>query len=372
MIRGPWMCNAVLKICFAPTANEKACVDTQRAERWPMSLASLLIFALLLSDYFCSCAGTRLRSGEPSGRNWSQPSGSSNPAASQTGEHRQRRGDCGRTLTNLTGHLEDLESACRYPKGLDTACLWTYFSHFRLSFCHFYTIADLLREYVNPNGLNCSLDMRIRDDGGARSVCSDCIKAYQMEDQHAQEKYEEFETLLDKYMESGYSVTSCPSDCMVVYKAWLCSEYFKASQLLCPHRIPCKQYCLDVQARCPFILPDNEDLIYGGLPSFICTGLLENPLPDAEPECCDVRWNTCDLSSDKGYNISTKSMDSVLHHKSSLPVSAAPRQCNSRLKLCVLVLILLHTVVTFSGFQNNDRVSMEAVSALDDSSASEE
>uniref|UniRef100_UPI00398F0029 NALCN channel auxiliary factor 2 n=1 Tax=Pristiophorus japonicus TaxID=55135 RepID=UPI00398F0029 len=372
MIRGAWMCNAVLKICSAPTANEKPCVDSQRAEKWQMSLASLLLFAVLLSDYFCSCACTKLRSGETAGKIWSDPTGSRNLTTSHAGVQRQRRGQCDLSLTNLTEPVEDLEAACRFPKGLDSACLWSYFSHLRLDFCHSYTIADLLRDYVNPNGLNCSLDMRISDDGGAMSVCSECIRAYQMEDQHAQEKYEEFESMLHKYLESGYSVRSCPSDCMAVYKAWLCSEYFNATQFLCPRRIPCKQYCLEVQARCPFILPDNDDLIYGGLPSFICTGLLENHLTNAEPECCDVRWNTCDLPWDKGYNVSTKSMDSMLHHKSSLPVSAASRLCNSRLKLCVLVLILLHTVVTFSGFQNNSRVGMETVSALDDSSASEE
>lgn len=36
--------------------------------------------------------------------------------------------------------------------------------------------------------------------------------------------------------------------------------------------MPCKQYCLEVQTRCPFILPDNEEMVYGGLPGFICTG----------------------------------------------------------------------------------------------------
>ncbi|XP_069748837.1 NALCN channel auxiliary factor 2-like [Narcine bancroftii] len=369
MSRGAWMCHAVLKICVAPPATEKPRLETPRAARWPMSFASLLIFALLWSDCLCTCAGARWRSGETAGRIGTGPSGSRHLAASPSGDRRERGGRC---ETRVTGAGQDLESACRFPRGLESACLWPHFARFRLSFCRSYTIADLLREYVNPNGLNCSLEMRSGDAGAALSVCSECIRAYQMEDQHAQEKYEEFELLLHKYMESGYSVRSCPRDCRAVYKAWLCSEYFKASQLLCPRRIPCKQYCLEVQARCPFILPDNDDLIYGGLPSFICTGLLENHLTNAEPECCDVRWNTCDLSWDKGYNTSTKSMDSVLHHKSSLPVSTASRLCNSRLKLCVLVLILLHTVVTFSGFQNNSRVDMEAVGALDDNSASED
>lgn len=58
----------------------------------------------------------------------------------------------------------------------------------------------------------------------------------------------------------------------IVYKAWLCSQYFEVAQLNCRKTIPCKQYCLEVQTRCPFILPDNDEVIYGGLSSFICTG----------------------------------------------------------------------------------------------------
>ena len=47
---------------------------------------------------------------------------------------------------------------------------------------------------------------------------------------------------------------------------------FEVAQLNCRKTIPCKQYCLEVQTRCPFILPDNDEVIYGGLSSFICTG----------------------------------------------------------------------------------------------------
>ncbi|KAL1773070.1 Transmembrane FAM155A, partial [Sigmodon hispidus] len=57
----------------------------------------------------------------------------------------------------------------------------------------------------------------------------------------------------------------------IVYKAWLCSQYFEVTQFNCRKTIPCKQYCLEVQTRCPFILPDNDEVIYGGLSSFICT-----------------------------------------------------------------------------------------------------
>lgn len=61
----------------------------------------------------------------------------------------------------------------------------------------------------------------------------------------------------------------------IVYKAWLCSQYFEVTQFNCRKTIPCKQYCLEVQTRCPFILPDNDEVIYGGLSSFICTGRVQ-------------------------------------------------------------------------------------------------
>ncbi|XP_015278795.1 PREDICTED: transmembrane protein FAM155B-like [Gekko japonicus] len=185
-----------------------------------------------------------------------------------------------------------------------------------------------------------------------------------------------------------------------VYKAWLCSEYFNVTQLQCQHRIPCKQYCLEVQTRCPFVLPDNDELIYGGLPGFICTGLLENQFPNAEAKCCDVQWDSCDRQPDSNYNASTKSTESESFHKqhhdtplhqqqhhyhlyyhhhqyhqphpSLLPVSAGSRLSNSKIRLCVLVLMLLHTMVSFSTVHSsgaivNGGLSLEALPTMDES-----
>ena len=58
----------------------------------------------------------------------------------------------------------------------------------------------------------------------------------------------------------------------MAYKPWLCAQYFPTTQQSCQKKVPCYQYCLEVQQSCPFILPDNDDLIHGGSPSFICTG----------------------------------------------------------------------------------------------------
>uniref|UniRef100_A0A674GE15 NALCN channel auxiliary factor 2 n=1 Tax=Taeniopygia guttata TaxID=59729 RepID=A0A674GE15_TAEGU len=292
--------------------------------------------------------------------------------------------------------------------------LQAYFRNFNLSFCDTYTIWDLLREMAGPDGLDCSLDNLMVDlvvaaagalDGEA---CSSCVQAYQRLDQHAQEKYEEFDLLLEKYLQSEeYSVRSCLTDCKAVYKAWLCSEYFNVTQQQCRQRIPCKQYCLEVQTRCPFVLPDNDELIYGGLPGFICTGLLENQLPDEEAKCCEVQWDSCEHPTDSNEDTSPKSTaseslhfhrhDPHLHHQrqnhyhlyhhhhhqyhqyhqprspSLLPVSAGSRLGSSRIRLCVLVLMLLHTMVSFSSVHGGaGGLGLEAPPALEESVARDE
>ncbi|KAG7484238.1 hypothetical protein MATL_G00047550 [Megalops atlanticus] len=402
MIRGAWMYrredDAVLKICCAPKQNDKPCADSERAQKWRMSLASLLFFTVLLSDHLWLCAGVKLRSKDRSYRKpWSNATDGDHPVQSEK---------CGIFLSNLTKsaapspHCTDaqnhqhLESACTTlhrqktgfgssfsaPSSLSTQFILSYFRNFSLSFCDSYAISDLLLGMANPDNLNCSLQNMIWDLGSGggedEDVCSTCIQAYMRLDQHAQEKYEEFDFLFLKYLSEEYSVRSRTEDCKSVYKAWLCSEYFNATQSQCHYRIPCKQYCLEVQTRCPFVLPDNDDLVYGGLSSFICTGLLENHLTNVEPECCDVRWTGCDPASEDACNASTKPpSSSTWPRRASQPVSAAPRLCgggSSRLKLCVLVLILLHTVVTFSTVQNCGGITLEALTPMEETSTREE
>ncbi|NXN96465.1 F155B protein, partial [Rhinopomastus cyanomelas] len=327
----------------------------------------------------------------------------------------------------------DPDSACGRPRGppgslspwLASASakrtfLQAHFRSFNLSFCDTYTMWDLLREMAGPDGLDCSVDNLLLEllvagalDG---DTCSSCVQAYQRLDQHAQEKYEEFDLLLEKYLQSEeYSVRSCLTDCKAVYKAWLCSEYFNVTQQQCRQRIPCKQYCLEVQTRCPFVLPDNDELIYGGLPGFICTGLLENQLPDEEAKCCEVQWDSCEHPPDSGANTSPRSTTSEalhfhrhdphhLHHQrqnhhhlyhhhhhqyhqyhqphspSLLPVSAGSRlgssSSSSRIRLCVLVLMLLHTMVSFSSVHGGSSggaagggLSLEVLPTLEESMA---
>ncbi|XP_072332000.1 NALCN channel auxiliary factor 1-like [Scyliorhinus torazame] len=159
---------------------------------------------------------------------------------------------------------------------------------------------------------------------------------------------------------------------MAVYKAWLCSQYFEATQFHCSSRIPCKQYCLEVQTRCPFVLPDNEDLVYGGLPSFLCTDLPNNHPTNTEPECCDVRWESFNSVSNEQSEGTREATNPMLCHRSTLASSVASRLCNTRLKLCILVLILLHTVVTVSATQTSTGLGFGGLATWEDNSTNDE
>lgn len=79
-----------------------------------------------------------------------------------------------------------------------------------LSFCNSYSLLDLFYGSTNPDNLNCSLDVL-----GDTTRCSDCVRAYQRYDQHAQEKYEDFELLTQKYEPGAYSVRTCMEQCKV-------------------------------------------------------------------------------------------------------------------------------------------------------------
>uniref|UniRef100_A0A8C8ZEH3 Transmembrane protein FAM155B n=1 Tax=Prolemur simus TaxID=1328070 RepID=A0A8C8ZEH3_PROSS len=219
-----------------------------------------------------------------------------------------------------------------------------------------------------PDSLDCSLDTLLGDllavvaspGSGAWEACSNCIEAYQRLDRHAQEKYDEFDLVLHKYLQAEeYSIRSCTKGCKAVYKAWLCSEYFSVTQQECQRWVPCKQYCLEVQTRCPFILPDNEEMVYGGLPGFICTGLLDTSPKRPETKCCDVQWVSCESEKKN-------------HKPSLLPVSGGSRLSPSRIRLCVLVLMLLHTMVSFSSNQGGGGLGLETLPALEEGLTQEE
>ncbi|XP_075708598.1 NALCN channel auxiliary factor 1 [Rhinoderma darwinii] len=406
MTRGAWMCRQFddsSKIWFAPRENEKPFTDSERAQKWRLSLASLLFFTVLLSDHLWFCAEaklTRTRDKEqdilmsptapppPPSMADQFPSSVEGHSLSPTLQSSQESLSQGKKtifLGNATKPLletcsphspfrqcyvvDDAESVCRnLSEGSWSKPTHFNLSHFYLPFCNSYTLSDLFSGFSHPDTLNCSGDMA---QNGDVAGCRQCVQAYRGFDQHAQEKYQEFEVLLQKYLQSDeYSVKSCSEDCKTVYKSWLCSQSFEVTQSECSSKIPCKQYCLEVQTQCPFILPDNDDVVYGGLSSFICTGLYENYPTNAEPECCDVRWDLSRDNQSKGTK--KQQQDSTLCHRTSLTASSASRLCNSRLKLCVLVLILLHTVLAVSAAQNSTGLGFENIRILEDHSTNEE
>ncbi|NWV04204.1 F155A protein, partial [Ptilonorhynchus violaceus] len=191
MTRGAWMCSRQyddgLKIWFAPRENEKPFTDSERAQKWRLSLASLLFFTVLLSDHLWFCAEAKFTG---TGEKEQPPPEKPEPAEPEL----------------LAGMGEPAPPAPRRP-----APGWDL-TDFYLSFCNSYTLWELFAGLSNPDTLNCSLDVVLKGEGS----CSQCVQAYQRYDQHAQEKYEEFEVMLQKYLQSDeYSVKSCPEDCKV-------------------------------------------------------------------------------------------------------------------------------------------------------------
>uniref|UniRef100_A0A2K5IFH6 Family with sequence similarity 155 member B n=1 Tax=Colobus angolensis palliatus TaxID=336983 RepID=A0A2K5IFH6_COLAP len=307
--------------------------------------------------------------------------------------------------------LRPPDSPSRAPAEFPSAkknLLKGHFRNFTLSFCDTYTVWDLLLGMDRPDSLDCSLDTLLGDllavvaspGSGAWEACSNCIEAYQRLDRHAQEKYDEFDLVLHKYLQAEeYSIRSCTKGCKAVYKAWLCSEYFSVTQQECQRWVPCKQYCLEVQTRCPFILPDNEEMVYGGLPGFICTGLLDTSPKRPETKCCDVQWVSCEAKKKKfKESEAPKTHHQQFHHSyfhhyhqqyhhyhprhehprrvsnkpALLPVSGGSRLSPSRIRLCVLVLMLLHTVVSFSSNQGGGGLGLETLPALEEGLTREE
>ncbi|XP_051259454.1 NALCN channel auxiliary factor 1 [Dicentrarchus labrax] len=401
MTRGAWMRrqhDEGLKFWFAPRENEKPFTESERAQRWRLSLASLLFITVLLSDHLWFCAEAKLtrtrdkRSDEglaitdmgeyPNSQHQHHIQTSPDP-------HRLAReqdviflGNSTKPLWRMdTCHPDSLSKDCFTFTDAETVCLglsgggekgtqlaYVNLSDLYLSFCNSYSLLDLFYGFTSPDDLNCTLDMAMGVD---LLGCTKCVQAYQSLDQLAEENYREFELLVQKYETDAYSVRTCMEECKMVYKPWLCSQYFQTTQMHCSKRIPCGQYCLEVQQRCPFVLPDNDDLIHGGSPSFICTGLLEDYPSGVDPdaECCDVRW---DLKVDNRSRGTLKRTHPPCQHRTSLSSSAACRLCNSRLKLCLLVLVLLHTVASLTASHNATGLGLPAITPLEESPANEE
>ncbi|XP_060945247.1 NALCN channel auxiliary factor 1 [Limanda limanda] len=410
MTRAAWMRrqhDEGWKSWFAAREHEKPFAESERAQRWRLSLASLLFITVLLSDHLWFCAEAKLTRTRDkrwdAGLSITDTTGEHSPHSSSSPPRRRHHhvppspdpplrlareqdviflGNSTKSLWRMDAcHPDSLSKDCFTFPDAESVCLglsggggegtplaYVNLSDLYLSFCNSYSLLDLFYGFTSPVDLNCTLDMAMGVD---LPGCSECVRAYQLLDLEAEERYQEFELLVQKYETDAYSVRTCMEECKMVYKPWLCSQYFQTTQMHCSKRIPCGQYCLEVQQRCPFVLPDNDDLIHGGSPSFICTGLLEDYPSGVDPdaECCDVRW---DLKVDNRTRGTLKRTHPPCQHRTSLSSSAACRLCNSRLKLCLLVLVLLHTVASLTASHNATGLGLPAITPLEESPANEE
>ncbi|XP_028846677.1 transmembrane protein FAM155A [Denticeps clupeoides] len=366
MTRGARTCRQLddgLNSRSAPRHSHKPLTYTERARRWRLSLASLLFLTLLLSDRLRSCAEATLTSAKEQ-----HPSDQRLPQISPiTDGDLVFIGDSTQPVWRLEScHPDSLSKHCytfAAPEGVCGELSEWNLSDLYLSFCDTYSLLDLFYGFRGA-GLNCSLEATADAAG-----CRRCVQAFQRRDRRAEREYREFEVLSQKYEQEPYSVRSCMQECKTVYKPWLCSQYFQTTQMHCSRKIPCRQFCLEVQQRCPFILPDNDDLIHGGNPSFICTEFLENQQPEEEIECCDVRWDVPSGNSSKG---TLKRTHHSCEHRTSTASSGGTRLCHSRLKLCLLVLALLHTVATLTASENSTGISLPNFSLMDENSKTNE
>lgn len=195
-----------------PRDNQKPFTDSERAQRWRLSLASLLFLTILLSDHLWFCvASSNLLSPQTHSAHSSLSEKLEAIFIGNSTKHLWRLETCHQDSLSskncfafadadrLCGGLSDNED----KRAVNMSDLY-------LSFCNSYSLLDLFYGSTNPDNLNCSLDAL-----GDTTRCSDCVRAYQRYDQHAQEKYEDFELLTQKYEPGAYSVRTCMEQCKV-------------------------------------------------------------------------------------------------------------------------------------------------------------
>lgn len=234
-----------LKFWCAPRENEKPFTEPERAQRWRLSLASLLFITVLLSDHLWFCAEatlTRTRDKRPAEgfAGIADMGESANPLqrhrtpTSADGAHRYRlsREQDDIFLGNSTlGQMDTCQPGSPAAGGdsltlASNACLTglsggagtgtrsarVNMSDLYLSFCNSYSLLDLFYGFTSLNNTNCTLDMAIGMD---QQECSRRLRAYQELDRQAEERYQEFELLVQKYETDQYSVRTCMEECKV-------------------------------------------------------------------------------------------------------------------------------------------------------------
>jgi len=117
-----------------------------------------------------------------------------------------------------------------------------------------------------------------------------------------------------------------------------------------------------VDALCTVIYPFSNPMILS-----FSSGFHEEYLTSQGPDCCDVRWSGCDSAVGAACALTRLPGSFSLHRRlSSGAVSCTNRLHGSKLKLCVLVLFLLHTVISITTLQHCSTGSLEAIVPLED------
>lgn len=230
-----------LKFWCAPRENEKPFTEPERAQRWRLSLASLLFITVLLSDHLWFCAEaklTRTRDKRPDeglaitdmGERPNSLQRHRTPTSPDP--HRLSRAQDDIFLGNSTLWRMD---TCQQPGSPSKEC-FTFASasdvclglsagggkgtqsarvnmgDLYLSFCNSYSLLDLFYGFTSSNNTNCTLDMAIGMD---QQECSRRLRAYQELDREAEERFQDFELLVQKYETDEYSVMTCMEECKV-------------------------------------------------------------------------------------------------------------------------------------------------------------
>ncbi|XP_030205849.1 transmembrane protein FAM155A, partial [Gadus morhua] len=246
MTRGAWMRRQTDEGCAfsaAPRETEQPFTESERAQRWRRSLASLLFITVLLSDHLWFCAeakSTRTRdkrSGHEGGFDITDtgdeyPNSHPHPhllhphppSPDHSGlageEDAIFLGNSTKPLRRTACHPDSLSKDCLTSTDAAAACMGlsrggargtrpadVNLSDLYLSFCNSYSLLDLFYGVPSPGEQNCTLDV------AAGAGCKGCVEAYRELDRRAEEDYREFELLVDKYETDAYSVSTCMDEC---------------------------------------------------------------------------------------------------------------------------------------------------------------
>lgn len=100
------------------------------------------------------------------------------------------------------------------------------------------------------------------------------------------------------------------------------------------------------------------------------SGLLGDRQSDSEAECCDVRWDSR-MDNPSGGTLK-RTAASCQPGGASVTSAATPKLCSGRLKICLLALVLLHTVIFISTSHNSTSVGVTAIFSPEESASGDE